>query len=376
MLSTQLIISMTSENRVTLQVDLDERSYPIYIGKELLSDSQLLQQAIGSKQVLVISNETIAPLYLQTVFDAIRRDSEIQVESLVLKDGERYKTLDTISLIYDCLMELHFDRSCCLVALGGGVVGDMTGYAAATYRRGVKFCQLPTTLLAQVDSSVGGKTGVNHVDGKNMIGAFHQPTAVVIDTDTLETLPERELVAGIAEVIKYGLISDKSFLDWLAEHIQDLLDKNADALAYAIERSCENKASVVASDEREAGIRAILNLGHTFGHAFETATEYKYWLHGEAVGFGMLMALDLSQRMGMLSERDVAFATEILRLAQLPQQAPESCDVESIRKLMSLDKKVSEGQLRLVLLKQLGEAYVSNDYNEEQLDATLHKFLS
>lgn len=367
---------MNSDIAVKLKVDLGERSYPIHIGQSLFDDSNLLQSVVASTQVLIVTNHTIAPIYLQKVCDAFAKNPDIQVESLVLPDGEQFKTQETISQIYDRLMGLGFDRSCCLVALGGGVIGDMTGFAAATYRRGVKFCQLPTTLLAQVDSSVGGKTGVNHVAGKNMIGAFHQPVAVVIDTDSLTTLPERELIAGIAEVIKYGLISDRGFLDWLVENIASLLEKNTEALIYAIQCSCENKARVVASDERESGIRAILNLGHTFGHAFETATQYKYWLHGEAVGFGMLMALDLSNRMGMIDEDDVSYASQLLEAAGLPQRPPDNIDIEVIRNLMSLDKKVSAGQLRLILLKQLGQAYVASDYTEDQLQATLEKFLT
>ncbi len=367
---------MSQTASTVLNVDLGDRSYPIYIGDALLSNTQILQSAISAKQILLISNETVAPLYMQRVCNALSHNSDKRVEVLTLKDGEQYKTLDTISLIYDRLMELRYDRSCCLVALGGGVIGDMTGFAAATYQRGVAFCQLPTTLLAQVDSSVGGKTGVNHVAGKNMIGAFHQPQAVVIDTSTLSTLPERELIAGLAEVIKYGLIADREFLEWLADNIQALREKDPQALSFAIERSCQNKARVVASDEREAGIRAILNLGHTFGHALETATEYRHWLHGEAVGFGTLMALDLSQRMGMITSADVELASKLLALAGLPKEAPKNIDSETIRRLMSSDKKVKEGQLRLVLLRQLGEAYVANDYSEQQLQETLDQFLA
>jgi len=367
---------MNSSLYQQLVVDLGERSYPIYIGEYLLTDSSLFANAIHSNQILIVTNETIAPLYLQQVVDTLQSKAERIVKTVVLPDGEQHKHLDTITLIYDQLLAHHFDRSCCLVALGGGVVGDMTGFAAATYQRGVQFVQLPTTLLAQVDSSVGGKTGVNHVAGKNMIGAFHQPQAVIIDTTTLNTLPEREFIAGLAEVIKYGLITDKPFLDWLSQQMPALLARDATSLAKAIYDSCLSKAKVVASDEKEAGIRAILNLGHTFGHAFEAATAYQYWLHGEAVGFGMLMALDLSKRLGLLSDEDVAYANAIILAAGLPQQAPQGMDVETISVFMASDKKVLEGQLRLVLLQSLGEAFVSSDFSKQQLHETLNHFLA
>ena len=367
---------MSAALNQSLNVDLGDRSYPIYIGEGLLSDQKIFQQAITTKQFLIVSNPTISSLYMSQVLDAFGGLGSNRIEFIEIPDGERYKNLETVGMIYDRLMELKFDRSCCLVALGGGVIGDMTGFAAATYQRGVQFIQLPTTLLAQVDSSVGGKTGVNHVARKNMIGAFHQPSSVIIDTKTLSTLPQQELVAGIAEVIKYGLIADREFLNWLADNMALLLAKNPEALAFAIHRSCENKAKVVASDEREAGARAALNLGHTFGHAFETATQYKYWLHGEAVGFGTLLALDLSYRMGKLSKSDLLFATEILRSAGLPEKAPPNVDANVIRELMMSDKKVKEGQLRLVLLDALGSAFITSDFSESQLQQTLSEFIT
>ncbi|MGD8570118.1 MAG: 3-dehydroquinate synthase, partial [Gammaproteobacteria bacterium] len=262
-----------------LTVQLGPRSYPIYIGEKLLDNSDLVLKHTPTQQCLVVTNETVAPLYLDTVLQALKG---IQVETLILPDGEQYKTLDTVNQIYSCLLEKRFDRRCTLIALGGGVIGDMTGFAAATYQRGVNFIQIPTTLLAQVDSSVGGKTGVNHKLGKNMIGAFHQPLCVVADTTTLDTLEDKQLSAGIAEVIKYGIIRDAEFFQWLESNMDNILQRQTDALVYAIDRSCRNKADVVAADEREAGERALLNLGHTFGHAIEAGTGYGNWLHGEA----------------------------------------------------------------------------------------------
>ena len=297
----------------TLEVDLGDRSYPIYIGSDLLGDTELYRRHLNSRQVMIVTNETVAPLYLKRVQEAL---SEFQTASVILPDGEAYKNLETWNLIFDALLGNRFNRSCTLVALGGGVIGDMTGFAAACYQRGVAFIQVPTTLLAQVDSSVGGKTGVNHPLGKNMIGAFHQPRCVIADTASLNTLEQRELSAGLAEVIKYGLIDDPEFFGWLEGNMPRLCERDAKALAHAIERSCRNKARVVAADEREAGQRALLNLGHTFGHAIETGVGYGGWLHGEAVGAGMCMAARLSQRLGWLSAQDLARVEALVEAAE------------------------------------------------------------
>lgn len=350
-----------------LNVDLGDRSYPIYIGAGLLSRPELLQDHIAGRQVCVVTNETVAPIYLQTVKASL---SGYQYSQVILPDGEQHKTLDVLSRIYDRLLEDKHNRTTTLVALGGGVVGDMTGYAAASYQRGVNFIQIPTTLLSQVDSSVGGKTGVNHPLGKNMIGAFHQPQCVIADTDTLRTLPPRELSAGLAEVIKYGLIGDRGFYDWLENNIEGLVSSEQLALSEAIFRSCANKAKIVASDEKEAGIRAILNLGHTFGHAIETAQGYGNWLHGEAVATGMLLAADLSARLGWIAPSDVARLKSLLQSAQLPVMPPPmSC--EQFLTLMAVDKKVLDGRLRLVLLKQIGEAIITSEMAEADVRATL-----
>ena len=355
----------------TLTVDLGERSYPIYIGTGLLDQPQLLSPHIPGRQVLVVSNETVAPLYLERLLKSL---AGFQVETVILPDGEQYKTLDTVDRIYTALLEHRFDRSCTLIALGGGVVGDITGFAAATYQRGVHFIQVPTTLLAQVDSSVGGKTGVNHPLGKNMIGAFHQPRCVIADTETLNTLDDRQLSAGISEVIKYGLIRDAGFFDWLERHTPDLLARDPQRLAWAIERSCRNKAEVVAADERESGQRALLNLGHTFGHAIEAAMGYGAWLHGEAVGTGMLMAADLSRRMGWIDDDELARIRAITALARLPVHTPPALDADEFLKWMAVDKKVQAGRLRLVLLKAIGESVLSDDYDADKLRETLDTF--
>ena len=286
----------------TLTVDLGDRSYPIFIGENLLNRAELFMPYIAGKQVLIVSNTTIAPLYLDTLRATL---SVERVDSVILPDGEQYKTLDQLNTIFDDLLERRHNRTTTLIALGGGVIGDMTGFAAACYQRGVAFIQVPTTLLSQVDSSVGGKTGVNHPLGKNMIGAFHQPRCVVADIDTLRTLPAREFSAGIAEIVKYGLICDREFYVWLTRHMAGLMARDAQLLGEAIYRSCANKARVVAADEREGGLRAILNLGHTFGHAIETAQGYGVWLHGEAVAVGMIMAADLSARLGWISAAEV-----------------------------------------------------------------------
>lgn len=352
----------------TLRLDLGERSYPIYIGSGLLPDPHLFAPHIHGRQVLVVSNVTVAPLYLQRLESALQG---FTLRSISLPDGEAYKTLDTLNLVYDALLENRFNRRCTLIALGGGVVGDICGFAAASYQRGVDFIQVPTTLLSQVDSSVGGKTGVNHRLGKNMIGAFHQPNAVIIDTDTLGTLPDRELSAGLAEVIKYGLIREPEFFDWLEANMDRLLARDPEALGYAIERSCRCKADVVAADERESGQRALLNLGHTFGHAIETGMGYGTWLHGEAVGTGMLLAAELSARQGWLGAADVDRIRRLLGRARLPVAVPPEMTPERFLELMAVDKKVLDGGLRLVLLHGIGKAVVTGDFDPRQLRATL-----
>lgn len=351
----------------TLTVDLGDRSYPIQIGQGLLSQ-QLLAPYIKGRQVMVVSNETVAPLYLNQLKQQL---DGFQVDTSILPDGEQFKDLSHVNSIFDALLEKRHNRTTTLIALGGGVVGDMTGFAAACYQRGVAFIQVPTTLLSQVDSSVGGKTGVNHPLGKNMIGAFHQPQLVVADTDVLGSLPERELSAGLAEVIKYGLIHDLVFLQWLEENMERLRAREPEALAYAIYRSCEIKAEIVAQDERESGMRALLNLGHTFGHAIETDRGYGDWLHGEAVGAGTLMAADLSARLGWLSQQDLDRVRRLLEASGLPVKPPVEMTPERFKSLMAVDKKVLDGQLRLVLLKALGQGVVTSDFPTEQLDATL-----
>jgi 3-dehydroquinate synthase len=351
----------------TLTVELDERSYPIYIGQGLLGDAELYRRHIPGNQVLVVSNTRVAPLYLEPVRQAL---SGFQVAEAILPDGEQYKTLEIWNRIFDALLQQRFTRRCTVLALGGGVVGDMAGFAAACYQRGVAFVQAPTTLLAQVDSSVGGKTGVNHALGKNMIGAFYQPRCVIADTDTLNTLPDRELSAGLAEVIKYGLIRDPDFFVWLEQHLEALRQRQPGPLAEAIERSCRNKAEVVAADEREAGQRALLNLGHTFGHAIETGMGYGAWLHGEAVGAGMCLAARLSERLGWLSGTELQRTLDLIRLADLPT-TPPALGSERFLELMAVDKKVLDGGLRLVLLRAIGEALVTDQFDHAQLRAIL-----
>jgi 3-dehydroquinate synthase len=357
----------------TLQLDLGERSYPIHIGTGLLQQPELYRPHIRGRQVMIVTNETVAPLYLDSVRQTL---SEYQLEQVILPDGEEYKTLDVLMRIYDALLTNRFNRSCCLVALGGGVVGDMTGFAAASYQRGVDFIQIPTTLLAQVDSSVGGKTGVNHPLGKNMIGAFHQPRCVLADIDTLNTLDDRQLSAGLAEVIKYGLIMDSDFFCWLEDNMDRLLARDAEALTYAIERSCQCKAEIVAADERESGKRALLNLGHTFGHAIETGMGYGNWLHGEGVAVGMVMAADLSARHGWIAAADVERIRALLSHARLPVDAPPEISRTQFLELMAVDKKVVDGGLRLVLLDAIGTARVRSDFDPALLNQTLDNELS
>ncbi len=353
----------------TLTVALGERSYPIFIGQQLLAQPQCLLPYIKGRQVMVVSNATVAPLYLERLTAALEG---LQVATCILPDGEQFKDLAHLDWVFSALLEQRFSRKCTLIALGGGVIGDMTGFAAACYQRGVSFLQVPTTLLSQVDSSVGGKTGVNHPLGKNMVGAFKQPVAVLADTSVLNTLPERELAAGLAEVIKYGLIRDLPFLEWLELNMERLNAREPEALAYAIRRSCENKAEVVAADELEANdLRALLNLGHTFGHAIETGMGYGSWLHGEAVATGMLMAADLSWRMGWLEQADVARVKALLLRAKLPVLPPAELSAEAFLEHMAVDKKNVDGRLRLVLLRRLGQAVVSEEAAPALLRQTL-----
>ena len=349
---------------ITLSVDLGDRSYPIFIGDNLLGRAELLLEHIPGKNVLVVSNETVAPLYLDKTLAMLAGK---HAETCILPDGEEYKNLDTLNTIYDVLLGKKLDRNTTIIALGGGVIGDMAGFAAASYQRGIHLIQIPTTLLAQVDSSVGGKTAVNHPLGKNMIGAFYQPRAVIADTSTLNTLPDRELSAGLAEVIKYGLIRDLPFFNWLQQNMAKLVGRDTEALAYAIERSCRNKAEVVAADEKESGQRALLNLGHTFGHAIEAGLGYGKWLHGEAVATGMCMAATMSRQLGWISTEDVNQITAMIAHANLPVNAPTELSVERFIELMSVDKKVIDGTLRLVLLKAIGEAFITDDYSQTQL---------
>ena len=352
----------------TLPLDLGDRSYPIYIGAGLLDRPELLSRHIVGTRVAIVTNETVAPLYLARVRGHVASLRPVEV---VLPDGEQYKSLEVLNRIFDALLAAHCDRRTTLIALGGGVIGDMAGFAAACYQRGVPLIQVPTTLLAQVDSSVGGKTGVNHPLGKNMIGAFYQPRAVIVDTDTLNTLPDRELSSGLAEAIKVGLIRDPEFFAWLEVNLDKLLARDPEALAYAIHRSCRNKAEVVAADERESGVRATLNLGHSFGHAIETGVGYGNWLHGEAIAAGMVMASDLSRRLKWLSAADVARVEKLIRRARLPVRAPGTLSTARFLELMAVDKKVLDGRLRLVLLKRLGEAVVTDNYPRAELEATL-----
>ncbi|MDO3387384.1 3-dehydroquinate synthase [Gilvimarinus sp. SDUM040013] len=356
-----------------LSVELGERSYPIYIGFDLIQNDNLLKSHIHGRQVCVVTNETIAPLYLNHYRQSLG-SAGFEVSTVVLPDGESHKNLATLDRIFSHLLEQRFDRSCTLIALGGGVVGDMTGFAAASYQRGINFIQVPTTLLSMVDSSVGGKTGVNHALGKNMIGAFYQPQAVIADVALLASLPRRELAAGVAEVIKYGLICDAPFFNWLESNIDSVMAGNVEALSYCVERSCDDKAKVVAQDEREGGVRAILNLGHTFGHAIENAQGYGVWLHGEAVATGMLMAIDLSVRMGLLASDVLDRSIKLIELAGLPIKGPANMTNQQYLDLMSVDKKVQDGQLRLILLKSLGEAFVTSDIDSELLLQTLDAF--
>ena len=343
----------------TLNVELGERSYPIYIGESGVGLQALYAPHIKGSQVMVVTNETVAPLYLDACLQAL---ADYSCESVILPDGEEYKNLEVLNNIFTALLEKRCSRGVTIIALGGGVIGDMAGFAAACYQRGVPFIQVPTTLLSQVDSSVGGKTGVNHALGKNMIGAFYQPQCVIADTQTLNTLDDRQLSAGIAEVIKYGLIADEAFFEWLENNVEKLVARDSHALAYAIDISCQNKAAVVAADETEQGVRAILNLGHTFGHAIETGMGYGEWLHGEAVSAGMVMAAELSHRLGWISRNDVERTIALLQRVNLPVKGPNNLSVDEYLRHMAVDKKVLSGKIRLVLLKAIGQAVVTDDF--------------
>ncbi len=357
----------------TLHVDLagaaEDRSYPIVIGRDLLSDSEAFEALLGRRDVVLVSNDTVAPLYAARVRAALGESR--RVTEVILPDGEAHKSMATLSLILDAALEARHERSCVMLALGGGVVGDLTGFAAACLLRGVDFVQLPTTLLSQVDSSVGGKTGLNHPMGKNLIGAFHQPIAVWIDLQTLQTLPEREFSAGLAEVVKYGLIRDPGFFDWLELTADRLWARDEAVLAEAIERSCAIKAEVVAADEREGGLRAILNFGHTFGHAIEHVQGYGAWLHGEAVGCGMLIASRISAARGKLLPEQVARLEALLTRFRLPTQAPADMDAEVFLQAMAGDKKVAAGRIRYVLLASLGDAHLVDDVTVEEIAAAI-----
>lgn len=362
---------MSAAQNYDLSVDLGERSYPIFIGEGLLGRADVLEPYVPGNTVMIVTNETIAPLYLAQAQAMLPNK---RVDTVILPDGEQFKNLDVLNQIFDALLEKRHNRKTTLVALGGGVIGDMTGFAAAAYQRGVNFIQIPTTLLSQVDSSVGGKTGVNHALGKNMIGAFHQPLAVIADTQSLNTLDDRELAAGIAEVIKYGLLGDAEFFDWLEANMDKLLARDPAALGYAIHRSCENKARIVAADEKEAGQRALLNLGHTFGHAIETQAGYGTWLHGEAVGCGMHMAADLSARLGWIDETAKQRTFALIEQANLPAKPPANMAPADFIEKMAVDKKNVDGALRLILMKAIGSTVVTEDFDKAALNATLNSY--
>jgi len=354
----------------TLTVELADRSYPINIGAGLLRQQSLLQAAVPARDILLVSNTTVAPLYANAVRQGL---SDRRIVEVILPDGEQHKTLANAGRVFDVLIANRFGRDALVLALGGGVVGDLAGFVAACYQRGIDYVQAPTTLLAQVDSSVGGKTAVNHPGGKNLIGAFHQPREVFADTDVLATLPERELSCGLAEIIKYGLLADGAFFAWLEANMDALRRRDPQALVHAIHRSCQIKAQIVGRDEREQGERALLNLGHTFGHAIEAATGYVEWLHGEAVGIGLLLAASMSQRLGALASAEVARVATLLERAGLRTAAPQ-IGAATAAEFMRIDKKVQGGRVRLVLLARVGEAYITGDYADVVLRSTLREY--
>jgi len=365
-----------------VKVDLDNgRDYPIYIGANFPDDeaSKLLKSHITGNKCLIITNDRIAPMYLEKYESLLKQGGDIEVETLILPDGEEFKSMDILTRVLDKALESSLDRKATFVALGGGVIGDMVGFAAAIYQRGINFVQIPTTVMAMVDSSVGGKTAVNHPLGKNMIGAFHQPQCVFIDTASLDTLPDRELQSGISEVIKYGLIRDAEFFEWQEENMPKLLSRDPTAMRYAIKRSCENKAAVVKADEKEAGIRANLNLGHTFGHAIESGSGYGTWLHGEAVAIGTAMAATMSARLGWIEPDLVKRIYTIMENANLPVELPldSPMNKETFLKLMSVDKKVANGKLRLILLKgELGGCVFTGDFDQDAMIQTIDDFVA
>ena len=366
----------TASPAATVEVELGDRTYPIYIGSGLLAGGDLLRKHVPGNTALVVTNETVAPLYLDRVVAALSEGGEIRVEVVILPDGEEHKNMDVLMKVFDKALDARLDRQTTFVALGGGVIGDMTGFAAASYQRGVHFVQIPTTVMAMVDSSVGGKTGVNHPAGKNMIGAFYQPRCVLIDTDTLSTLPDREYASGMAEVVKYGLIRDADFFEWQEKNVDALMARDVEVVVTAIERSCVNKAQVVALDEKEGGVRATLNLGHTFGHAIETGIGYGEWLHGEAVSVGMAMAADMSERLGWIDESVTARTLALLKKFNLPVDVPECMTVETFEKLMAVDKKAANGKLRLILLKgDLGGCVFTADFDKQTLAETLDAYV-
>lgn len=356
----------------TIKVNVGHSQYLITIGSGLLADRALIDSQAPGRDVMVVTNTTVARLYLQRLRAGL---GERSVFECILPDGEQHKTLQTAGWVFDDLVGKKLNRDAIVLALGGGVVGDIAGFAAACYQRGIGYVQIPTTLLAQVDSSVGGKTGVNHTGGKNLIGAFHQPLAVIADTDTLSTLPDRELSAGLAEVIKYGCIADLEFLGWLDSNMEKLLERDAEALTHAVARSCEIKASIVGEDEREHGRRAILNFGHTFGHAIEAATGFERYLHGEAVALGMVMAADFSRELGLIDEAAKQRVDGLLRRAGLPTEAPKVGAARALE-LMQMDKKVLAGKVRLVLLERLGSGIIVSKYPQRALETTLREHLA
>jgi len=381
MTATNEASATDTKNYDIVKVDLtDGRDYPIYIGTSYTDEqiTEMLTSHIGGKQVLIITNDRIAPMgYLEKYEKLLAPHRD--VHTLVLPDGESKKTLETLELILNKALEEKLDRKCTFIALGGGVIGDMVGFASAVYQRGVDFIQIPTTVMAMTDSSVGGKTGVNHPLGKNMVGAFHQPQCVLIDTDSLNTLPDRELQSGIAEVIKYGLIKDKELFEWLEDNMEKILERDPGATRYAIKRSCENKAEVVKADEKEAGVRATLNLGHTFGHAIESGSGYGTYLHGEAVAIGTAMATTMSAEMGWIKVDLVERTYKLLEKAKLPVDLPLDSPMnrEIFLNYMAADKKVANGQLRLILLKgPLGNCVFTGDFDEKAMVNTIDEFVA
>ena len=358
---------MESNNSV-LNVSLKDREYPIYIGWGGLADSRYFKKNIKSKNVLIVSNDTVAPLYLEQLRFALKGYS---CSSVILPDGEKYKTLEYVSLIFDTLLARGYSRDCTIIALGGGVVGDMAGFAAACFQRGVSLVQVPTTLLSQVDSSVGGKTGVNHPMGKNMIGAFHQPKCVVIDINVLRTLPDKEFRSGVAEIIKYGLICDAKFFSWLERNIGALIERDDEVLKYAIEKSCQIKSNIVSHDELEHGRRGLLNLGHTFGHGLEAAMGYGNLLHGEGVAIGTCMAANISCMLETLSDPDRQRVYALFSAAGLPTKCPPGVNLADVITYMQSDKKVNASGLRLVLMDGIGDSYITADYDSDMLSTAM-----